>query len=696
MKLIRSLYSVVVVLLVLVFLPTDAFATRDKLQGWCAQGGVAVSIPGTQGSGSQRFEQTFPNATVNVFVAGTATLATLYADPTGTAQANPFTANSQGYWTFYTDTILVDVRCSSGGISAPFTFGALRTPNEWFNVMDFGAKCDGTTNDYTAINNANTAATTLTGGGTVYFPDSSTRCRIATNLTFSSDVTAAFSGGGGITVDSGVTVAFNGGIQAPLTPIFAGVGTVTISPSDRSGNREIYPQWWGAKGDNSTDDTTALTAWLAALGVGNIEVALTGYGEGFLPAGIYKYTSNLTVPHSAHINGEGPRSILRPSNAVTQALIQSIGSTVENITINGIDTTDKIGLSIGESSLVSNGVTRNVRVFNFTGTSAIGVNFYQAVQWEFDNVISWDNHTGWRIGRDSASPTLPTATVFTNITAKSNDGVGILLKSGSVLTFIGGVAEINGDEGVLGFNTGSILEMVTFSDGFYLEANQQNQGSPNNFYDLRIDGTGTTRTNNITVRNVFFCCYGAGATVPKAIHFDDVLDFVIEGSQIDNDAANVLTSGTSRGIVTNWPVRNGSIFTTISDTSSGGTKATFVASSSLMDFPIGVGTAVTTGASGSDVVIPNSRGVRGVNAAGNDTFQMIGVNSSNDISIDPSGVGIVTGGYVQFGGIAFGSLGTPPNGTVIYCSDCTNASNPCSGGSTGAIAKRLAGAWDCR
>lgn len=46
--------------------------------------------------------------------------------------------------------------------------------------------------------------------------------------------------------------------------------------------------------------------------------------------------------------------------------------------------------------------------------------------------------------------------------------------------------------------------------------------------------------------------------------------------------------------------------------------------------------------------------------------------------------------------VALASLGTPENGTVIYCSDCLNQSNPCTGTSTGAIAKRLNGAWDCR
>jgi hypothetical protein len=58
----------------------------------------------------------------------------------------------------------------------------------------------------------------------------------------------------------------------------------------------------------------------------------------------------------------------------------------------------------------------------------------------------------------------------------------------------------------------------------------------------------------------------------------------------------------------------------------------------------------------------------------------------------PSGIAI----WNATGGVAFASLGTPQSGAWVYCTDCTNASNPCVGGGTGAFAKRLNGAWDCR
>ena len=42
----------------------------------------------------------------------------------------------------------------------------------------------------------------------------------------------------------------------------------------------------------------------------------------------------------------------------------------------------------------------------------------------------------------------------------------------------------------------------------------------------------------------------------------------------------------------------------------------------------------------------------------------------------------------------FAALGTPGNGNMRFCSDCTFA-NPCASGGTGAIAMRLNGAWRC-
>ena len=56
--------------------------------------------------------------------------------------------------------------------------------------------------------------------------------------------------------------------------------------------------------------------------------------------------------------------------------------------------------------------------------------------------------------------------------------------------------------------------------------------------------------------------------------------------------------------------------------------------------------------------------------------------------------GITVAGNVQYVATTFAALGTPPNGTTSYCSDCV-VTNPCAGSGTGAIAKRLNGIWIC-
>lgn len=60
---------------------------------------------------------------------------------------------------------------------------------------------------------------------------------------------------------------------------------------------------------------------------------------------------------------------------------------------------------------------------------------------------------------------------------------------------------------------------------------------------------------------------------------------------------------------------------------------------------------------------------------------------TTDVTFDANGM-------IKITSVAFANLGTPSNGTIVYCADCTIAS-PCAGAGTGALAKRLNGAWIC-
>jgi hypothetical protein len=68
------------------------------------------------------------------------------------------------------------------------------------------------------------------------------------------------------------------------------------------------------------------------------------------------------------------------------------------------------------------------------------------------------------------------------------------------------------------------------------------------------------------------------------------------------------------------------------------------------------------------------------------------VGTSSQVQINPNG-------SVTYGSVTQSNLGTPANGTVVYCSDCTKAT-PCASGGYGALAKRVPNSggttiWDC-
>ncbi len=78
----------------------------------------------------------------------------------------------------------------------------------------------------------------------------------------------------------------------------------------------------------------------------------------------------------------------------------------------------------------------------------------------------------------------------------------------------------------------------------------------------------------------------------------------------------------------------------------------------------------------------------------NEVLEFVSTMGSVDSACAPGSICNVAGHPLQFAPDSYSFLGSQPNGTVTYCSNCTIA-NPCASGGTGAIAQKRDGVWVC-
>lgn len=118
MKLLRQS----LILLLLISCGATIGHTRARYSNNCMIGNEAVTITGA-GTSSTKWMISAPVCTVTAYLTGTLTLATLYANNSGTPLANPFTAAANGSFYFYADNGRYDVVMSGGGLATPVTIG---------------------------------------------------------------------------------------------------------------------------------------------------------------------------------------------------------------------------------------------------------------------------------------------------------------------------------------------------------------------------------------------------------------------------------------------------------------------------------------------------------------------------------------------------------------------------------------------
>lgn len=112
------------IIILVLFLPSLAGAQVFRYQDLCKVGGQPATVQGLVSSND--LIGSYPGCTVNVFISGSGTPATIYSDSGLTPLANPFTADIvYGTYGFYAAAGCYDVVTSGAGMPAPQTASAI-------------------------------------------------------------------------------------------------------------------------------------------------------------------------------------------------------------------------------------------------------------------------------------------------------------------------------------------------------------------------------------------------------------------------------------------------------------------------------------------------------------------------------------------------------------------------------------------
>jgi len=184
-------------------------------------------------------------------------------------------------------TLLMTVTTSGGAITAVSDLRALG-PTTGFDACRYATLAD---------------ALTAYGSGPGTF---TIGCPLlaSANATFPANTTVKFERAGYLFCNTnGVTLSMAGPISAPLRAIFALSNGCIVAPSSNA-TATLYPQWWGVKGDGSTDNAA------------NLQLAVTALSTGstlYFPCGDYRTSSAITIAATdrVRITGAGSCAVIQ-------------------------------------------------------------------------------------------------------------------------------------------------------------------------------------------------------------------------------------------------------------------------------------------------------------------------------------------------------------------------------------------------
>jgi hypothetical protein len=207
---------------------------------------------------------------------------------------------------------------------------------------------------------------------------------------------------------------------------------------------------FGAKGDGTTDDTTAIQA--------AIYYAQTNGGCVYLPAGIYIISSSLNVQINSGVTNPLLRPSMRGDGAGATTIIQTANAS--GLVITGYTGNPADYMDLEDFTLQSNAVGGYGNGISFSDSAFVNIDNVEVLGWEngvygvdalsmtFTRLVSRFNINGFRFessGSGTGYTSEPNAITFLGCTIGNNTNYGGWVIGAGTFTFVGGSIESNGE-----------------------------------------------------------------------------------------------------------------------------------------------------------------------------------------------------------------------------------------------------------
>lgn len=566
------------------------------------------------------------------------------------------------------------------------------------NILDYGAVCNGTTDDSAAIQAAVTAAVAVNGA--VYIPPSASGCVIKTSGGALSSISVA----GPVTI-YGAGPASTIYIKGSTWHVGGTTGYFQVSAGSTFSNVSFHD--FRLLGDYDVSTPGPAGAGAIVFGTASSTVVVN---NGRVARMTFEKLGGAGVQWNGGSNDPG-------------VCCQYTGHSVtDSVFINSGSTNDQVNPFSGGGSgtIISGNTFKDIRTIAIEFSGMGGVISYNT----FDSVH------GNAIVTDGAS----TQTGYTVVEGNTMKSVGIPL-SGTVSSaciqlgeaggayrtrVLGNSLQNCGGEGI--WLTGGATDVDVIGNTIDC-AGKSASGNTSGASGAGIDTSGTLVRARI-FNNVVRACTGGGDKKNYGINggssnTDTWIDRNITLGTFATKAVTTTTSlgnygsGTRSYSISNLDMQQGRMV--LGNTVGGVESAPFLTDGSAT--PSVGGSDVWVSAQTNPTTITNfTNGYPGqiLTVMANDTNTTIANNSNLHLSTGANRamaqydtitlVGQANGGasfaWYEKGSFAiatktFAGLGTPSNGTFYYCSDCLIGTNPCVGSGNGAFAERLNGVWVC-